>query len=135
MTRALPRTEPVSRGEYVTYLAKAREYTAIGRDALQDLRYSGAGLGSIHGIISACDAFTIFQLGLRHKGEDHRDVVQLMRRAPTPEIDSITRQVVSVLDLKNRVEYGGDGLSAEEAEKAVTQAERVLRWVEQHVGR
>ncbi len=135
MTRDLPRTEPVASEEHTAYLLKAREFLALARDSLGDLRYSGAGLGAIHGVISACDAFTIFHLEVRSRGEDHRDVVRVMERVSTDGLKEVTRQVLSVLDLKSRVEYGGDGLTAEEAEKIVTRAERVLRWVEQHVGR
>ncbi|MDE1821697.1 MAG: HEPN domain-containing protein [Euryarchaeota archaeon] len=135
MTRPPPRTEQVASRESTNYLSKAREFEGMARWALEDLRYSGAGLAAIHAVISACDAFTVRKLGLRNKGEDHRDVVRLMKDAPTEGLEVVTRRVLSVLDLKNRVEYGGDGLSADEAERALAQAERVLRWVEQHVGR
>ncbi len=134
MTRPPPRTEQVAPRESPAYLSKAQEFAAMAKSAIDDMRYSGAGLAAIHTVISACDAFTVRRLGLRNKGEDHRDVVRVMLNSPTEGLEAVTRQVLSVLDLKNRVEYGGDGLSAGEAERVVAQADRVLRWVEQHLG-
>lgn len=133
MTRPPPKTEQVAPREAPNYLSKAREFAGMARSALEDLRYSGAGLAAIHAVISACDAFTVRNLGIRSKREDHRDVVRVMQDARTAGLDAVVRQVLSVLDLKNRVEYGGDGLSSDEAERVVAQAERVLRWVEQEL--
>jgi HEPN domain-containing protein len=134
LTRAPPRTESIPRGEYRGYLVKAAEFAATARRSLDDLRLHSAGLEAIHAVISACDALTVAKLELRCKGEDHRDVIQLLRRIDAPGCVAVQRQVAAVLSAKNRVEYGGEGLSPSDAERVVVQSERVVGWVSQQVG-
>ncbi len=129
MTRTPPRTEAVPRREGVAYLRKAAEFEGTARSALRDHRPNSAGLEAIHAVISACDALTITRLELRCKGEDHRDVLQLLDQITEAKGTHLKRQVFQVLSAKNRVEYGDLGLTVEEAGRLVVQAERVVRWV------
>ena len=96
---------------------------------MDDLRLNSAGLEAIHAVISACDALTVARLELRCRGEDHRDVLQLLERIPDVRSTDLKKQVSQVLSAKSSVEYGGEGLSPEQAGRLVTQAERVVKWV------
>jgi hypothetical protein len=135
MTKAPPRTVVVARQEAPAYLAKGREYAVGARRALEELRLHGAGLEAIHAVISSCDALTIARLELRSRGEDHRDVLQLITRIKDSGISDLQRQVSQVLSVKNLVEYGGEGLLLPQTQSLVLQAERVVRWISDHVDR
>jgi hypothetical protein len=101
--------------------------------ALEDHRLNSAGLEAIHAVISACDAVTVARLGLRCKGEDHRDVLHLLGRIKEEGLSEVHRQVSQVLSVKSMVEYGGAGLSFEETTRVVVQAERVVKWVTEQI--
>jgi HEPN domain-containing protein len=133
MTRAPPRTEAVPSGEHAQFLAKAKEFAETARIALEDQRRHSAGLEAIHAVISACDAVTVARLGLRCKGEDHRDVLHLLSRIKEEGLYEVHRQVSQVLSVKSMVEYGGAGLSSDETSRVVVQAERVVKWVTEQV--
>ena len=47
-------------------------------DELQKQHFNSATLCAIHCGISAADAVTVFFKGVRHAGEKHEDVVQLL---------------------------------------------------------
>lgn len=134
MTRSPARTEAVSRDEYRAYLVKATEFVGTAHRALEDQRLNSASLEAIHAVVSACDALTIFRMELRCRGQDHRDVLALLGRIPDTGVHDLRRQVSEVLSVKNRVEYGGSGLSSPQTERIVLQAKRVVRWVSEHVG-
>lgn len=129
MTRIPPRTETVPPREFGAFLAKATEFAETARDALQDRKLHSAGLEAIHAVISAVDALTVARLGLRSKGEDHREVLHLIDQIQEEEIKELKRQVAEVLSVKNLVEYGGSGLSPGRTERTVLQAQRVVAWV------
>ena len=133
MTRTPPRTESVPRVEHAHFLAKAEEFAETARTALEDQRLHSAGLEAIHAVISACDALSVARLGLRCRGEDHREVLHLLNRIKEEGLSEVHRQVSQVLSVKSSVEYGGVGLSTEETKRVVVQAERVVRWVTEQV--
>ncbi len=113
----------------MAYLRKATEFEGSARKTLADRSPNSAGLEAVHAVISACDALTVARLELRSKGEDHRDVLQLLDRIPATKGTDLKRQVAQILSVKNRVEYGGEGLPQDEAERLVVLAGRVIRWV------
>ena len=133
MTRTPPRTEVLPRGEHTNFLAKAKEFAETARMALEDQRLNSAGLEAIHAAISACDAVTVARLGLRCKGEDHRDVLHLLSRINEEGLSEVYRQVSQVLSVKSMIEYGGAGLSSEETTYVVVRAERIVKWAIEQV--
>lgn len=113
----------------MAYLRKATEFEGTARKTLADRSSNSAGLEAVHAVISACDALTVARLELRSKGEDRRDVLQLLDRISATKGTDLKRQVAQVLSVKNRVEYGGEGVLQDEAERVVVLAGRVVRWV------
>jgi hypothetical protein len=104
------------------------------RRSLEDLKLHSAGSESIHAVISACDALTVARLGMRCRGEDHRDVLRLVDRIPDTRWADLKRQITDVLAVKNMVGYGGEGLAPERARRVVLQAGRIVRWVSESLG-
>jgi HEPN domain-containing protein len=134
MTGAGPRTEHLPPSEHRRYLEKSLEFAETARAALDDERLNSAGLESVHAVISACDALTIFHLGVRSRGKDPSEVLELLRRIQLEGLDKTREQVLGVLAIKNSVEYGGEGLSVGAASRAVARAVRIVEWVSGHVG-
>jgi uncharacterized Zn finger protein (UPF0148 family) len=81
-------------------------------------------------VISACDALTSFYLQQRSASDRHLDVLSLIVRLPfdKSELDAKSKQIARVIDVKNAAEYWERSISAREAEDAVRDAERTLRW-------
>jgi hypothetical protein len=103
------------------------------REALARGRSSSAGLAAIHAVISACDGFTAFQLGLRSTGQDHLELLALLARTGMNDAEPRLRQVRGVLQLKHTVEYEDRELSRPEAQRLVMWAERIFAWTREAV--
>lgn len=125
------KTRNVDKGLYGNYLKKAEEYYAAMNTELEQSQWNAAVLCAIHSAISAADAVTVFYQGVRHAGEKHEDVVQLLE---TLELDRETmknkiRQLLNLLQVKNAVEYEEKLTFENGAWMAAKNAERFLSWV------
>ena len=127
------KTRNVSKDFYKNYLQKAEEYFQTMNQEFEQKRYNSCVLGAIHCCISTADALTVFYKGVRHAGEKHEDVVQLLE---TLEIDrevlkSKARQILSVLQLKNMTEYEEKLTTENGALAAIKSTERFYGWVKE----
>lgn len=125
------KTRNVANGLYKNYLQKAEEYSQAMTDELEKLRFNSAVLCAIHCGISAADALTVFFKGVRHAGEKHEDVIQLLE---TLELDRTvlqnkTRQLIHLLQVKNAAEYEERVTTENGALTALKNAERFFDWV------
>jgi len=73
------RTRRVKKDLYENYLKKARENLDAARECLDTGRLNATTINAIHSGISACDALTVFMIGVRHAGERHEDAVTLLQ--------------------------------------------------------
>lgn len=114
------RTRPVSAAQVRAYAAKAEEFAEA---AASDL---GAGRNiaatSLAGINSA-DAICGARLGKRAAGEDHDQVLALLRQAG-PDGAEVERDLRRLLPLKTKAEYEPDDIAPSVAAKAVERAQR-----------
>lgn len=129
----MTRTVATPRAEAAGYLRKAKEFLAGAHQGLEDDRPNSAALEAIHAGISACDALTIWHLHQKSRGEDHRDVLRLIRAVPGISDSKLERQLLEILSVKTEVEYGGGGLPEVRARKIVDQARRICDWVERSI--
>lgn len=58
------RTRSVKKTLFENYLKKARENLDTARECLDAGRWNAATINAIHGGISACDALTVFMIGV-----------------------------------------------------------------------
>ncbi|MFA4857932.1 MAG: hypothetical protein WC901_08185 [Candidatus Margulisiibacteriota bacterium] len=128
MPKSIP-TEKISKNLYRTYLEKAGEFFQLMEDAENKQLWNGVGLNAVHCAISACDALTTFYLGERSRSQKHQDVVLLLDQVPLKEIKEKTRQVSSILAIKNLVEYEARGFFKEDAQKITLQTRRLYKWI------
>jgi len=123
-----PRVTDIPRARSESFLRRARSFASLMEAALERGNSEGAALAGVHCVISACDALTVHSLGLRSKGQDHREAVRLLSRLSIPA--SLLTQVRGVLGLKTLIEYDDRSLSAQEVRTLCDRARRILATVE-----
>lgn len=126
------RTRRVNKALFENYLKKARENFDTAREGLNTGRWNAVTINAVHCGINACDALTVFMIGIRHAGERHEDAVSLLHTLSLPKgtLSSKGRQLSRLLGIKNAAEYEERLITQKEATKAVRDAERFLEWVE-----
>jgi len=118
-----PRTRPVTVAQVRAYLAKAEEYVLAARAELDAERTIAATSLAIHAAINAADAVTGTRLGQRSAGQDHGEVLLLLRQAGSDGTE-LAKDLRRLLPLKTRAEYDPDAIPRAMASKAVERAHR-----------
>ena len=119
-TRAGPkriRTKQVTTAQARAYTAKAEEYTEAAASELEAERYIAATSLAIHAAINAADAVCGIRLGERAAGEDHDQVLTLLKQAG-PDGAKVERDLRRLLPLKTKTEYEPDDIAPGVARKA-----------------
>ena len=131
MNRTSPKTRKVNKQLFRNYVEKAGESLSTAKDCLAEGRWNSAVINAVHCGINACDALTVFMIGLRHAGERHEDAIGLLQslRMPKAALNSKIKQLSMLLSIKNAAEYEERMMTEEEANAAVRDAERFYEWV------
>jgi hypothetical protein len=108
-----------------SYLAKAEEYLAAALSELDAGRLIAATSLAIHAAINAADTVTGVRTGRRAAGQDHDQVVSLLRESGKDGAE-IERDLGRLLPLKTKAEYEPDEIPASEATRAVERARRCV---------
>ena len=119
------RTKPVSGAQVRAYAGKADEYAAAAASELEAGRCIAATSLAIHAAINAADAVCGARLGVRAAGEDHDQVLVLLRQAG-PDGAKIEAELRRLLPLKYKTEYEPDDVAPSIAAKAVERAQRCV---------
>ncbi|MFT7601920.1 MAG: hypothetical protein ACI8TP_004884 [Acidimicrobiales bacterium] len=119
------RTRPVSIAQVRAYAGKAQEYADAASSELQSKRYIAATSLAIHAAINAADAVCGARLGKRAAGEDHDQVLTLLKQAG-PDGVSVEKELRRLLPLKTKAEYEPDDIAAGVAKKAVERSQRCV---------
>ncbi|MDI6892419.1 MAG: HEPN domain-containing protein [Actinomycetota bacterium] len=126
------KTRRVERSLYVNYLKRAKECLTAARRSFDAREWNASAINSIHSAIAAIDALCVFFLGQRHAGESHDGVVELFRtikELDRKDLNNIVNRTSRILGIKNMAEYEERLVYSSEAEKALKDAERLLRFV------
>ncbi len=124
MARPL-RTRPVSAVQVRAYSGKADEYAAAAASELAAGRCIAATSLAIHAAINAADAVCGARLGVRAAGEDHDQVLGLLRQAGKDGAE-VEIELRRLLPLKTKAEYEPDDVAPSIATKAVERATRCV---------
>jgi hypothetical protein len=119
------RTKPVAAAQVRAYAGKAEEYAAAAVNELELGRCVAATSLAIHAAINAADAVCGARLGMRAAGEDHDQVLTLLRQAG-PDGAEIEADLRRLLPLKSKTEDEPDDVDPSVAAKAVERAQRCL---------
>lgn len=117
------RTRAVSTAQVRSYAAKAEEFAEAAASDLAAGRNIAATSLAIHAGINGADAVCGARIGKRAAGDDHDQVLALLRQAG-PDGVEIERDLRRLLPLKTKAEYEPDDIAPSVAAKAV---ERALR--------
>lgn len=115
------RTKPVSATQVRAYAGKADEYAEAAAAELEAVRNVAATSLAIHAAINAADAVCGARLGKRAAGDDHDQVLTLLRQAG-PDGATVEKELRRLLPLKNQAEYDPDEVAPGVASKAVERA-------------
>jgi len=126
--RSMPkpaRTRPVSAAQVRAYANKAEEYIDAAVSELESERYIAATSLAIHAAINAADAVCGARVGQRASGQDHDQVLTLLRQAG-PDGAKVVKDLQRLLPLKTKAEYEPDDIAPGVASKAVERAQRCM---------
>ena len=119
------RTKPVSGAQVRAYAGKAEEYAEAAASEVGQGRFIAATSLAIHAAINAADAVCGARLGVRSAGEDHDQVLTLLRQAGV-DGGKIATDLGRLLPLKTKAEYDSDDVAPAVATKAVERAQRCV---------
>lgn len=136
MSRSSGRTAPCSRTDaqnrfrraeaflYVAELVLGEEVVADENEDAINLPGVAAALAVLAGI-GAADGACCHSLGVRSRGQDHRQAVALLQTV-VPNGSAMASDLDRLLDLKDNAHYGVLGVAQKEARSAVAQARRIV---------
>jgi hypothetical protein len=119
------RTREVSAPQVRAYLEKAEEYLAAASSELAARRSIAATSLAIHAAINAADAVTGARMGRRAAGQDHDQVLALLREAGKDGAE-VEQNLARLLPLKTKTEYEPDDISQSAATRAVDRASKCV---------
>ncbi len=119
------RTRAVSGSQVLAYANKAKEFGDAAVNELGSERYIAATSLAIHAAINAADAVCGARIGVRAAGEDHEQVVSLLKTAG-PDGAALANHLRRLLPLKTTTEYEPDAVAKGVATKAVERAQRCV---------
>jgi len=136
MVRGLA-TKPASIGSDKIYFTKAIEFLKGAMTQADNEEWNSSAVLSIHAVISACEAVCARFLQLRHGGADHMQAVELLGSLPLErsEIESKLKQARRVISMKNAAEYEDRLIKQSEALEMLKDAQRLVEWVENKLGK
>jgi hypothetical protein len=125
MTPAKGRTEACNRAQAHVRLNQARAFLDVaelvqGEENDLSTDHVSAALAVLAGI-AAADAACCTALGLRSRGQDHRQALTLVAQAGS-DGKAMSRALSQLLDLKDNAHYGFVFVSPAQVKKAVRQA-------------
>ena len=113
----------MSAAQVRSYAAKAKEFVEAAASDLAAGRNIAATSLAIHAAINSADAVCGARLGKRAAGQDHDQVLDLLRQAG-PDGAAVERELRRLLPLKTKAEYEPDDIAPAVAAKAVERAQR-----------
>lgn len=123
------RSRPVSGAQVRAYAGKAQEYAEAASAELDAGRRIAATSLAIHAAINAAinasDAVCGARLGQRAGGENHDQVLAMLRTAG-PDGTAIEKELGRLLPLKTKAEYDPDDIAPSVAKQAVERAHRCV---------
>jgi len=127
------RVRHVNKSLFENYLRKSEECLDTALKCLKTRRWNAAVINAVHSGISACDALTVFMLGIRHAGERHEDAISLLQTVGLPRdiLASKSKQLSRWLGIKNAAEYEERLMNENDAKEAVRDAETFTSWVKE----
>ena len=119
--------------------SKANDYKKVaesfwgGTDVAKEYEYwNAAGVLIVHSAIAYADAVTIKFGGVKSQGEDHNQVITLLKELLPGEEENrkASQQLERIIAHKNSVSYSGDVYGRKDVENLWKNFERFRKWAE-----
>lgn len=133
------RTSTCGRPQATIRLAQARKFlevaelVAVEGDTIPASASVSASLAVLGGI-AASDAACCAALGLRARGQDHKQAVRLLAEV-SPSGDKASQQLDRLLSIKDSAQYGVIHLAGPELRSAMRQARGLVEFAESRLRR
>jgi hypothetical protein len=134
MTRVVPRTVAVARSRSAVFLKRGNGLYSLAEEALRGKNHEGAATCAIQASIAFADALTVQRLGLRSRGQDHREVVAVLAQVDLLKGTRISTLMQAILDRKTSVEYGDSEVGKADARQLVDWASELRQLVLSEIG-
>lgn len=122
----------VERAKYINYKSVADNFYD-GAEVAADFEYwNAAGVLIVHAAIAYGDAVTIKYGGVKSKGEDHQQLVNVLENvvAHSKEKKNALNQLRNIIAHKNSVSYSGNIYKKQDIDKLHKHIDRFKNWIE-----
>jgi len=126
---------------YTLERARARIFLNRGKKLLEMVEkarelhnYDGMATVGVQAAIAFADAYTVSELQQRSRGQDHAEVVRLIRLSRAVDSSEIAGLVQRVLNRKTDVQYGDRPVRPSDAESISADVKRISQLVSAAVG-
>ena len=119
-----------SKSNWRNYLIKSKQFLETAQDAYLKENWNAVGLNTIHSIICANDALTIYYKEIRSVSRKHSDAVELFLKIfeNDNEAKKSSKHLLWLINKKNFVEYEARLFFQKEAEECLKRADRFFTW-------
>ncbi len=120
----------VNKSEYNKFLLVSKNFSAASQIASEYEYYNAAAILIVHAAISLADALTIKKSGQKSKGENHYEVISLIKEIVGDSEDKTKalNHLEAIISHKNSVAYAGDVYNKSDIEKLKKHYERFSTW-------
>ncbi|HKN06698.1 MAG TPA: hypothetical protein VJ021_03700 [Thermoplasmata archaeon] len=119
------RVEVLPKARAKVYLRRAENLLKTMEWAEREQNPDGVAINAVQTAISLGDAFTVFFLQERSRGQDHHEVVGLATRCKSPAAAEVGQSLHRILYRKNEVEYEGREVLLSDARELAKQVRRL----------
>ncbi len=129
MVRKSNRVE-ISRSEFKKFIDVARNFSEGGQVAYEFEYYNAAGVLIVHAAIALADSLTIKSGGVKCKGENHYEVLNLIKEKFPDDAERkiALNHLEAIISHKNSVSYSGDLYTKKDLEKLFNHFHRFSIW-------
>ena len=110
----------------------ARNFSEGGQVAYEFEYYNAAGVLIVHAAIALADSLTIKSGGVKCKGENHYEVLNLIKEKFLDDAERKTalNHLEAIISHKNSVSYSGDLYTKKDLEKLFNHFNRFSNWAD-----
>lgn len=125
------KTVTVDKSKAINYKAVADNFYKGAEVAAEYEYWNAAGVLIVHAAIAYGDAITIKYGGVKSRGEDHQQLVNLLEEkvADSDDKKKALLQLSKIIAHKNSVSYSGDIYDDKDIEKLKKHIDRFRSWV------
>lgn len=120
-----PRVETLPAARSKIYLRRAENLLKLLEVADDSGNSDGLATAAIQATISLADAFTVTLRQRRSRGQDHSEVLLLIRECPSPSTPEVVRLVQRILSRRSEALYGSEEVSLRQARELATLARKL----------